>query len=174
MKTFFLSLIWAMCNSVSATAQNPYITETDPKHTEEIIVTGIISKYLLQNNRAFTWYGSNYNAYTPSTGILNSFESARDKVSLVVFGGTWCDDSRFILPKLFRIQEMSGMDDKKISFFGVNRKKEMVGNLTKALNITNVPTIIVMKDGKEIGRVVEYGKTGKWDVELAEIVQSAL
>ena len=40
------------------------------------------------------------------------------------------------------------------------------------MNITNVPTIIVMKNGKEIGRVVEYGKTGKWDKELAEIVSN--
>jgi len=30
---------------------------------------------------------------------------------------------------------------------------------------------IVMKDGKEVGRVVEYGKTGKWDVELAELLK---
>jgi hypothetical protein len=28
-----------------------------------------------------------------------------------------------------------------------------------------------MKDGKEVGRVVEYGQTGKWDVELAELLK---
>jgi len=33
-----------------------------------------------------------------------------------------------------------------------------------------VPTIIVLKDGKEIGRVVEYGKTGMFDKELGEII----
>ena len=27
-----------------------------------------------------------------------------------------------------------------------------------------------MKDDKEIGRVVEYGKTGKWDMELGQIL----
>jgi len=29
-----------------------------------------------------------------------------------------------------------------------------------------------MKNGKELGRVVEYGKTGKWDKELADIINS--
>ena len=36
--------------------------------------------------------------------------------------------------------------------------------------MVNVPTIIVMKDGKEIGRVVEYGKNGMFDKELGEII----
>jgi hypothetical protein len=54
--------------------------------------------------------------------------------------------------------------------FGVNRAKTSLGNIAKAFNVTLVPTIIVMKEGKEIGRVVEYGKTGKWDKELAEIL----
>ena len=38
------------------------------------------------------------------------------------------------------------------------------------MNITRTPTIVVMKDGKELGRLVEYGKTGHWDKELAEII----
>ena len=47
-----------------------------------------------------------------------------------------------------------------------------LGNIADAFKITNVPTIIVMKDGKEVGRVIEYGKTGKWDEELAELLNS--
>jgi len=54
--------------------------------------------------------------------------------------------------------------------FGVNREKTSLGNIAKAFNVTLLPTIIVMKDGKEIDRVVEYGKTGKWDKELAAIL----
>ncbi|MBK7347662.1 MAG: hypothetical protein IPI98_12365 [Chitinophagaceae bacterium] len=46
-----------------------------------------------------------------------------------------------------------------------------MGNLTAAFNIINVPTIIVMKEGKEVGRVVEYGKTGQWDKELTGLLQ---
>ncbi len=53
------------------------------------------------------------------------------------------------------------MPDENITLFGVNSKKKTLGNLTVALSVTNVPTIIVFKEGKELGRVVEYGKTGK-------------
>jgi thioredoxin-like negative regulator of GroEL len=42
--------------------------------------------------------------------------------------------------------------------------------LSEAFGITNVPTIIVMKNGKEVGRVVEYGHTGLFDKDLAEIL----
>ena len=68
------------------------------------------------------------------------------------------------------LQEKAGIPDDRITFFGVNRDKQTLGNIASAMKITNVPTIIVMKDGKEIGRVVEYGKTGKWDNELADIL----
>jgi hypothetical protein len=44
--------------------------------------------------------------------------------------------------------------------------------LSEALGVVNVPTIIVMKEGKEVGRVVEYGKTGVWDKELGDIFAS--
>ena len=98
-------------------------------------------------------------------------EAAKDKVQFILFGGTWCDDTQFVLPKFFKLQELSGFPDNSVSFFGVNRAKQTLGNMAAAFKIINVPTIIVMKDGKEVGRVVEYGKTGKWDVELAELLK---
>jgi hypothetical protein len=36
--------------------------------------------------------------------------------------------------------------------------------------IINVPTFIVLRDGQEVGRVVEYGNTGNIEKELAAIV----
>jgi len=47
-----------------------------------------------------------------------------------------------------------------------------LGNLTEKLNVKNVPIIIAFKNGKELGPVVEYGKYGLFEKELAEIVSS--
>lgn len=171
MKRFFLIGLLIAATNI-ATAQTPYTSSKDEKHPEVTVLNGIISKYALQNTDEFNkWYSSAQNIYDPPKDIVNAMESVKGKVQFVLFGGTWCDDTQFILPRFFKLQEQSGFPDKDISFFGVNRAKQTLGNVSAAFNITNVPTIIVMKDGKEVGRVVEYGKSGKWEQDLAELLK---
>jgi len=151
-------------------SQAQYEISQDEKHPEVKVLRGIVNKYLVQNDTAFRWYTQSQGYYNPDTATLNAFERTKGKVQYVVFGGTWCEDTQFILPKFFKIQEKSGVPDDAVTFFGVNRAKRSLGSISSAFNVTLVPTIIVMKDGKEIGRVVEYGKTGKWDKELVDIL----
>ena len=47
-------------------------------------------------------------------------------------------------------------DYKHLTMIAVNRSKETPDNLQEGYNITNVPTFIFFKKGKEIGRFVEY------------------
>ena len=63
------------------------------------------------------------------------------------------------------------LSPERITVIGVDRNKKTIEHLSETFNIENVPTIIVMKNGKEIGRVVEYGKHGMFDRELGEIVE---
>lgn len=152
-------------------AQTPYTISKDDQHSGGFIFNGVLSKYILINEPSFKWYASNQLAYKPDVSIVNAMEAAKSSVHFVIFGGTWCDDTQFILPKFFKLQETSGFPDNGISFFGVNRDKKTWGNISDAFHVTNVPTIIVFKNGKEVGRVIEYGKTGKWDAELAELIK---
>ena len=41
--------------------------------------------------------------------------------------------------------------------------------MEKTFKVTEVPTFILMKDGKEVGRVVEYGESGEAMKELGKI-----
>ena len=156
--------------TISAYSQAQYEILKDEKHPEQHMLRGVINKYLVQNDTSYQWYRTSYSSYRPDTATLSAFERAKAKVQFVVFGGTWCEDTQFVLPKFFKLQEMSGVTDTAITFFGVNRAKKSLASIADAFNIINVPTIIVMKDGKEAGRVVEYGSSGKWDKELADIL----
>jgi thiol-disulfide isomerase/thioredoxin len=170
MKRIMLALTIALAISINSAAQTPYTNTINDR--KETVLNGIITKYAIANNDVFkTWYRSNQASYNPDATVLAAMEAAKAKVQFVIFGGTWCEDTQFILPKFFKLQEQAGIADNAISFYGVDRAKKTLGNLNDAFKITNVPTIIVMKDGKEVGRVVEYGKTGKWDVELAELIK---
>ena len=170
MKKIFGTLIIMGMIINNVEAQTPYTNTVNDR--KETVLNGIITKYAIANNDVLkTWYASNQVSYKPDAAVLAAMEASKGKVQYVIFGGTWCEDTQFILQKFFKLQEQAGIADNTISFYGVDRAKKTLGNLTDAFKITNVPTIIVMKDGKEVGRVVEYGKTGKWDVELAELVK---
>ncbi len=66
--------------------------------------------------------------------------------------------------------DTAGITEDHVTLVGVDYSKKAIGNLAEAFNIQRVPTFIVLKDGKEVGRVVEYGTSGQWDKELSEIV----
>jgi thiol-disulfide isomerase/thioredoxin len=169
---FLATLLLCSLFLTKANSQAQYQILKDEKHPEQHILRGIINKYLVQNDTSYKWYSSSAGSYKPDTATVTAFEKTKDKVQFVVFGGTWCEDTQFILPKFFKLQEMSGIADTAITFFGVNRAKKSLASIADAFGVINVPTIIVMKNGKEAGRVVEYGKTGKWDKELAEILNT--
>lgn len=168
----FLLGVFLIFFNITAFAQSQYEVSADPKHPEVKVLKGIISKDLIKNDTSFNWYASSQKIYNPSdTSVVGPMQRNKN-VSYILFGGTWCEDTQFILPKFFKLQEKAGIPDNRITFFGVNRDKQTIGNIAAAMNITNVPTIIVMKNGKEVGRVIEYGTIGKWDKELSDIVKS--
>ena len=167
---FFTATLLCIAINVTAFSQSQYEIIKDEQHPEQHILRGIINKYLIQNDTSYNWYSSSAAIYKPDTATVSAFERSKGKVQFVLFGGTWCEDTQFILPKFFKLQEMSGVADNTITFFAVNRAKKSLASIADAFNIINVPTIIVMKDGKEAGRIVEYGTTGKWDQELAAIL----
>ena len=103
---------------------------------------------------------------------VQAFQKNGTKFQIVVFFGTWCEDSQNLLPVFFRLVDKSAYPAANITLIGTERGKMTLNSIRTAFNITNTPTFIVMKDGKEIGRVVEYGKYGQMDKELGEIVSS--
>lgn len=137
----------------------------------EKTLKGLISREILQADTSFHWYADNLKFYTPNALALTNLKKQADSVELVIFMGTWCEDSQFIIPKLFSLVNAAGFSEQKITMFGVDRKKTTFAHLSEALNVTLVPSIIVFKHGKEIGRVVEFGKYGVFDKDLGEILQ---
>ena len=139
----------------------------------EKILKGIITREDISADTSFKWYNQNQTGYKPNTATVNALKSKGGDLRILAFGGTWCGDTQFILPKFFSILDASSFPADRVTLIGVDRSKKTIGHLTEALNVINVPTFIIMKNGVELGRVVEYGKTGQWDKELGDIINAA-
>ena len=153
----------------TATAQSQYEVI---KEGNSRILKGIISKELISNDSTFTWYKQNQQGFTANPQAVAALKAKGKDIEFIVFGGTWCDDTRVLLPRYFSWLEASNFPQEKVTLIGVDRNKKTLSHLAEALGVINVPTFIVMKNGKEIGRVVEYGKYGQVDKELGEMIQN--
>ena len=166
---FFLSSVAFAQNPASpAGGQYQILTERPNEKTYK----GIISQEVLLSDTSFKWYAENLKGYTPDASAITGLKKNADSIQLLVFMGTWCEDSHFIIPKFYNLTDAAGFSKDKVTLIGVDRNKKTLSHLAEALNIKNVPTIIVLKNGKEMGRVVEYGKYGLFDKELGEIISS--
>lgn len=172
MKKIFSTLVITILIAQASFAQVQYEVSKDPRNGEKTL-KGVISREVLLNDTSFAWMKNDFSWYKPNSACAANLTAVKDTVQLLVFIGTWCEDSHVVLPELFKLLDQVQFSYDRLTIVGVDRKKQSLGSLSKALNITNVPTIIVMKAGKEIGRVLEYGKYGMYDQELAEILEKA-
>ena len=138
------------------------------------VIKGFMTKQELAADSSFKWFAENQKGYTPEQGALQAFKANKDSINIVAFGGTWCGDTKYILPKFFALTDAAGFSQDRVTLLGVDHSKKTIQHLAEAFGVTNVPTFIVMKNGQEIGRVVEYGKYGMFDKELGEIISNAV
>jgi thiol-disulfide isomerase/thioredoxin len=136
------------------------------------IAKGIVTRYELVTDTAFAWFTGNQKGYVPGASVVSELAQQRDSVYIIVFGGTWCDDTHQILPHLFALADAASLPESHITFLAVDKQKKTIGSLAETYNITRVPTILVFKNGKEAGRVTEYGTSGDPLIDIGMILTS--
>ncbi len=171
MRLFILAFcgisFFASCTSSKISSGKDYITVPDERSK---ILSGKINRSILENDTAFAWFKENMKWGQAEPAAIEAFKKNAEKFNLVVVVGTWCHDSNNLLPKFYRLLDKSGYPESKVLLIAVDRSKHAYKHYEQKYSITNTPTFIVMQNGKEVGRVTEYGKTGDFEKELGEII----
>jgi len=124
-------------------------------HDEKMLV-GIQSKENFEQQPFAEWYNPNYSGAKLDESVVNKIKKHLKGVTIKAFMGTWCGDSQHEIPIFYKLMDAVNFDYNNLSMIAVNRSKETPDNLQEGYHITNVPTFIFFKKGKEIGRFVEY------------------
>ena len=103
----------------------------------------------------FPWFQDNFNAHQLDKETTQQLEKYLKDVTITAFMGTWCEDSQREIPILFKIMNATNFPADRFNLIAVSHDKDTPDGLEKGYNIEYVPTIILSRDGKEIGRFVE-------------------
>lgn len=145
------------------------------QNEKEKTLKGVISRDIIVADTTFKWFTTNYQFANPDANAVATFAANKSKFKMIVFGGTWCEDTQNLLPLFYKLVDKSNYPIKRLTLVGVDRQKDSGNELAKQFNIKNVPAFIVLNnDGVEVGRVVEYGKGNGIELDLAEIINTKL
>lgn len=144
--------------SISAEAQDiikKYETSTDSVNGS-VVYKGLIGFGILDKEPSFSWYKSGVDRYKPSKRYVHKLKTSLSKYNIIVVMGTWCGDSKDMIPKLYKVLDATGYPVKeKLVMYGVDRAKTAGHGQEKQYGIEYVPVIILFDGAKEIGRITE-------------------
>ncbi len=132
-------------------------TVVDPK-TKTKMLLGYCDKKGLQKGIYGTYFKSQYDLYNPADMYINKLENKIDDVEITIVLATWCSDSQREVPRFYKVINEAGYNDKRVQVIAVDKNMEAIVVDIKDMDIKRVPTFIIYKDEKEIGRIVETPK----------------
>ena len=123
-----------------------------------MMLIGNINKEGLNGDDFIEWYQENYKAHELDTLTIKEINKKIKEVRIKVFMGTWCSDSQREVPAFYKILNQTDFDITKLEVIAVSQEKDTPDKLEEGFNIEYVPTIIIYKNEKEIGRFVEFAQ----------------
>ena len=143
--SFFLTLLIAGCTPVA-----------QPPHRTSYIVEG---DFNYQGFRDTCHWSVRYDSsYTAEGNNIEILKAKLPGTHMLIYAGTWCGDSKHQVPRMMKILNESGFDLNSLEFRLVDRSKKDKAGHSVQDSIKFIPTFILYRDKKEIGRIVENPK----------------
>lgn len=139
----------------------PVITIAQTTAEKPNILYGICSKDNLSADPFGTWFISSYNDYSPNITITDQLKKQNtDKISIEIFFGTWCGDSKREVPRFLKLLHAISFPEKNITLIGLGNGdslyKQSPQHEEAGKGIFRVPTFIIYRNGVEINRINEF------------------
>ncbi len=132
--------------------QSSYIDKKGKAH-----LWGLTDIQSLKEGEYKEWFDKNYEEF--ETKLSTKDKDQFEDVEVKVFIGTWCGDTKYLLPRFIKAWDNMGLNQNQLEIVALHNEDELYklgpDGETAGLNIHRVPTFIFERDGSEIGRIVE-------------------
>src|ERR1700744_2205483 len=131
MKHIFL-VLFIVGLGILTHAQKGYEVSSDGTNK---ILKGTITRDLLENDTAFKWFHQNQAGYTPNAETVAILKARGPEVRFIVFGGTWCEDTRNLLPKFYLLLNAANISADQVIVIGVDLQKKSIDPLPEDMSL---------------------------------------
>lgn len=133
------------------------ISQTFTNDRGDVHLWGIVTSDHFKAEPYAEWFTKNQQDYTST--LTKTDGNNLKGVKVKAFLGTWCGDTKYLLPKFSEAWEAMGLAEDQIEYIALHvedeKYKQGPNKETNDYNIHKVPTFVFEKDGEEIGRIVE-------------------
>jgi Thioredoxin len=112
-----------------------------------------------------------FDTYEPDAATVQRLRAITEPARLQVVLATWCGDSRQHVPRLLKAIERANNPNLTVELTGIGNDFLSPMTVVQNDNITNVPTVIVRRGAKEIGRFVETPAGATVEADIADIAE---
>ena len=109
-------------------------------------------------------------SYSPNGEAIRVLKACNIPTELFIAIGTWCPDSRRYVPQLLKVLREAGNDNITAKIIGIDIQFHEPLEVIQKRGLINVPTVIVERNGREIGRIVETPAAKTIEEDLAAIL----
>lgn len=112
-------------------------------------------------------------SYKPSkkkVSAISRIVRARN-IRFILFAGSWCKDSEAQLPTVMKLLDAARIASRNIDLYGVDGQMKEPSGQSERFGILNVPTLIILKGERELGRIVERPMQ-TWEDDILSILSN--
>ncbi len=135
------------------------------------VLFGQINLEGLNGELCSSWFKPEFKDYKIDAGILSELKKKDlSELKIILVLGTWCHDSHQQVPRMIKLLKELKFPMPKLKMYAMDTYKKAPGIDIKKIDVKLVPTLIVYKGDKELGRIIESPKESI-EADLLEILK---
>ena len=157
-KTIAYPILFVACILLHSQFLHAQIAQ-EPTEQKPAILLGASSPKQLEQAPFAKWFIPNFEKYQVDSSLIPAIKKAFKGKRMEFFVGTWCGESRADMPGVLKILQAAEVDSSQFKLIFLNNSgtmnRQSPGHEEQGKNIVRVPTYILYKGKKEIGRIID-------------------
>lgn len=149
--------------------QNPSPAFLQQVGGEQLILGEVQYREIL---RHFPAWKAAHRRSQANPALVEQVRKISEPLEVLCYFGSWCEDSRGALPVFIKTLTAAGNARITVKLIGVDRQKDDPAHSARQRGIALVPTFIVLRNGEEIARMIEFPRKENFVEDLLDILQA--